>query len=425
MNILVVGSGGREHAIVKSLLKSERAEKIYVAPGNAGIGLEDRVETVAIGAMEFDKLLAFAKENKIDYTVIGMDDPLVGGIVDVFEKEGMRVFGPRKNAAILEGSKAFSKELMKKYDIPTAAYETFDDADEALKYLETAKMPIVLKADGLALGKGVLICNTLEEAKAGVAEIMVDKKFGASGNRMVVEEFMTGREVSVLSFCDGKTIRIMTSAQDHKRAEDGDKGLNTGGMGTFSPSPFYTAEVDDFCKKYIYQKTVDALSSEGRPFQGVIFFGLMLTEEGPKVLEYNARFGDPEAQVVLPRMKNDLLTVMEACTDGTLDKIELEFEDNAAVCVVLASKGYPVSYEKGIPMKGFEKFDGKDDYFCFHAGSALKDGELVTNGGRVLGITAKGDDLKQARAKAYEATEWIDFSTKYMRHDIGKAIDEA
>ena len=425
MNILVVGSGGREHAIVKSLLKSERAEKIYVAPGNAGIGLEDRVETVAIGAMEFDKLLAFAKENKIDYTVIGMDDPLVGGIVDVFEKEGMRVFGPRNNAAILEGSKAFSKELMKKYDIPTAAYETFDDADEALKYLETAKMPIVLKADGLALGKGVLICNTLEEAKAGVAEIMVDKKFGASGNRMVVEEFMTGREVSVLSFCDGKTIRIMTSAQDHKRAEDGDKGLNTGGMGTFSPSPFYTAEVDDFCKKYIYQKTVDALSSEGRPFQGVIFFGLMLTEEGPKVLEYNARFGDPEAQVVLPRMKNDLLTVMEACTDGTLDKIELEFEDNAAVCVVLASKGYPVSYEKGIPMKGFEKFDGKDDYFCFHAGSALKDGELVTNGGRVLGITAKGDDLKQARAKAYEATEWIDFSTKYMRHDIGKAIDEA
>ena len=425
MNILVVGSGGREHAIVKSLLKSERAEKIYVAPGNAGIGLEDRVETVAIGAMEFDKLLAFAKENKIDYTVIGMDDPLVGGIVDVFEKEGMRVFGPRKNAAILEGSKAFSKELMKKYDIPTAAYETFDDADEALKYLETAKMPIVLKADGLALGKGVLICNTLEEAKAGVAEIMVDKKFGASGNRMVVEEFMTGREVSVLSFCDGKTIRIMTSAQDHKRAEDGDKGLNTGGMGTFSPSPFYTAEVDDFCKKYIYQKTVDALSSEGRPFQGVIFFGLMLTEEGPKVLEYNARFGDPEAQVVLPRMKNDLLTVMEACTDGTLDKIELEFEDNAAVCVVLASKGYPVSSEKGIPMKGFEKFDGKDDYFCFHAGSALKDGELVTNGGRVLGITAKGDDLKQARAKAYEATEWIDFSTKYMRHDIGKAIDEA
>jgi len=425
MKILVVGSGGREHAIVKSLLKSDRAEKIFVAPGNAGIGLEDRVETVAIGAMEFDKLLAFAKENNIDYTVIGMDDPLVGGIVDVFEAEGMRVFGPRKNAAILEGSKAFSKELMKKYNIPTAGYETFEDADEAIKYLETAKMPIVLKADGLALGKGVLICNTLEEAKAGVAEIMIDKKFGSSGNKMVVEEFMTGREVSVLSFCDGKTIRIMTSAQDHKRAEDGDKGLNTGGMGTFSPSPFYTAEVDDFCKKNIYQKTVDALASEGRPFQGVIFFGLMLTEEGPKVLEYNARFGDPEAQVVLPRMKNDLLTVMEACTDGTLDKIDLEFEDNAAVCVVLASKGYPVSYEKGIPMKGFEKFDGKDDYFCFHAGSALKDGEIVTNGGRVLGITAKGDDLIKARAKAYEATEWIDFSTKYMRHDIGKAIDEA
>lgn len=425
MKILVVGSGGREHAIVKGLLKSDRVEKIFVAPGNAGIGLEKNVETVAIGAMEFDKLLAFAKEEKIDYTVVGMDDPLVGGIVDVFEAEGMRVFGPRKNAAILEGSKAFSKELMKKYDIPTAAYETFDDPKAALEYLETAKMPIVLKADGLALGKGVLICNTLEEAKAGVDEIMVDKKFGASGNRMVVEEFMTGREVSVLSFCDGKTIRIMTSAQDHKRAEDGDKGLNTGGMGTFSPSPFYTAEVDKFCKENIYQKTVDALSSEGRPFKGVIFFGLMLTPEGPKVLEYNARFGDPEAQVVLPRMKNDLLTVMEACTDGTLDKIDLEFEDNAAVCVVLASKGYPVSYEKGIPMEGFEAFDGKDDYFCFHAGSALKDGKLVTNGGRVLGITAKGDNLVEARKKAYEATEWISFSTKYLRHDIGKAIDEA
>lgn len=426
MNILVVGSGGREHAIVKSLLKSERAEKIYVAPGNAGIGLEDRVETVAIGAMEFDKLLAFAKENKIDYTVIGMDDPLVGGIVDVFEKEGMRVFGPRKNAAILEGSKAFSKELMKKYDIPTAAYETFDDADEALKYLETAKMPIVLKADGLALGKGVLICNTLEEAKAGVAEIMVDKKFGASGNRMVVEEFMTGREVSVLSFCDGKTIRIMTSAQDHKRAEDGDKGLNTGGMGTFSPSPFYTAEVDDFCKKYIYQKTVDALSSEGRPFQGVIFFGLMLTEEGPKVLEYNARFGDPETQVVLCRMKNDIFDVIDACIDGTLDQIELEFEDNAAVCVVLASDGYPVSYEKGFEITGLENFEGKDDFYCFHAGSKFdKDGRIVTNGGRVLGITAKGATLKEARAKAYEACEWVDFANKYMRHDIGKAIDEA
>ena len=425
MTILVVGSGGREHAIIKSLLKSERADKIYCAPGNAGIGLEKNCECVAIGAMEFDKLLAFAKEKAVDYTVVGMDDPLVGGIVDVFEKEGLRCFGPRKNAAILEGSKAFSKELMKKYNIPTAGYETFDDADAALKYLETAKMPIVLKADGLALGKGVLICNTLEEAKAGVAEIMVDKKFGASGNRMVVEEFMTGREVSVLSFCDGKTIRIMTSAQDHKRAGDGDTGLNTGGMGTFSPSPFYTPEVDEFCKANIYQKTVDAMRSEGREFKGVIFFGLMLTPEGPKVLEYNARFGDPEAQVVLPRMKNDLLTVMEACTDGTLDSIDLEFEDNAAVCVVLASDGYPVSYDKGIPMEGFENFDGKDGYYCFHAGTAMKDGKVVTNGGRVLGITAKGEDLKKARSNAYAATEWISFANKYMRHDIGKAIDEA
>ena len=425
MTILVVGSGGREHAIIKSLLKSERADKIYCAPGNAGIGLEKNCECVAIGAMEFDKLLAFAKQKAVDYTVVGMDDPLVGGIVDVFEKEGLRCFGPRKNAAILEGSKAFSKELMKKYNIPTAGYETFDDADAALKYLETAKMPIVLKADGLALGKGVLICNTLEEAKAGVAEIMVDKKFGASGNRMVVEEFMTGREVSVLSFCDGKTIRIMTSAQDHKRAGDGDTGLNTGGMGTFSPSPFYTPEVDEFCKANIYQKTVDAMRSEGREFKGVIFFGLMLTPEGPKVLEYNARFGDPEAQVVLPRMKNDLLTVMEACTDGTLDSFDLEFEDNAAVCVVLASDGYPVSYDKGIPMEGFENFDGKDGYYCFHAGTAMKDGKVVTNGGRVLGITAKGEDLKKARSNAYAATEWISFANKYMRHDIGKAIDEA
>ena len=376
--------------------------------------------------MEFDKLVAFAKEQAIDFTIVGMDDPLVGGIVDVFEAEGLKVFGPRKNAAILEGSKAFSKDLMKKYNIPTAEYENFTDPNEALAYLETAKMPIVLKADGLALGKGVLICNTLEEAKEGVRTIMEDKKFGNAGNTMVIEEFMTGREVSVLSFVDGKTIKIMSSAQDHKRAKDGDQGLNTGGMGNFSPSPFYTKEVDDFCKKYIYQATVDAMAAEGRPFTGVIFFGLMLTEDGPKVLEYNARFGDPEAQVVLPRMKNDIIDVMEACVDGRLDTIDLQFEDNAAVCVVLASDGYPVSYEKGFPITGFEKFEGKDDYYCFHAGTAFdKEGRIVTNGGRVLGITATGKDLKEARAKAYEATEWIDFANKYMRHDIGKAIDEA
>ena len=423
MKVLIVGGGGREHAIAYCVAKSSKVEKMYCAPGNAGIA--ELAECVPIGAMEFDKLVTFAKEKEIDLAIVGMDDPLVGGLIDEFEKAGIRAFGPRKNAAILEGSKAFSKDLMKKYDIPTAAYENFDNADEALAYLETAKFPIVLKADGLALGKGVLICNTLEEAKAGVKEIMLDKKFGASGNTMVVEEFMTGREVSVLSFVDGKTIKTMTSAQDHKRAKDGDQGLNTGGMGTFSPSPFYTKEVDEFCRKYVYQKTVDAMAAEGREFKGIIFFGLMLTEDGPKVLEYNARFGDPEAQVVLPRMKNDIIEVMEACVDGKLDQIDLKFEDNAAVCVVLASDGYPVKYEKGIPIHGFENFKDKDGYYCFHAGTKFKDGEIVTNGGRVLGITAKGETLKEARKNAYAATEWISFANKYMRHDIGKAIDEA
>lgn len=423
MKVLIVGGGGREHAIAYCVAKSSKVEKMYCAPGNAGIA--ELAECVPIGAMEFDKLVTFAKEKAIDLAIVGMDDPLVGGLIDEFEKAGIRAFGPRKNAAILEGSKAFSKDLMKKYDIPTAAYENFDNADEALAYLETAKFPIVLKADGLALGKGVLICNTLEEAKAGVKEIMLDKKFGASGNTMVVEEFMTGREVSVLSFVDGKTIKTMTSAQDHKRAKDGDQGLNTGGMGTFSPSPFYTKEVDEFCRKYVYQKTVDAMAAEGREFKGIIFFGLMLTADGPKVLEYNARFGDPEAQVVLPRMENDIIEVMEACVDGKLDQIDLKFEDNAAVCVVLASDGYPVKYEKGIPIHGFENFKDKDGYYCFHAGTKFKDGEIVTNGGRVLGVTAKGETLKEARKNAYAATEWISFANKYMRHDIGKAIDEA
>ncbi len=424
MKVLIVGSGGREHAIATSVAKSPRVDKIFCAPGNAGIG--QIAECVAIGAMEFDRLAAFAKENQIDLTIIGMDDPLVGGVVDVFEAEGLRVFGPRKNAAILEGSKAFSKDLMKKYHIPTAAYENFDDADKALAYLETASFPIVLKADGLALGKGVLICNTLEEAKDGVRSIMLDKQFGTAGNRMVIEEFMTGREVSVLSYVDGKTIKTMTSAQDHKRAKDGDQGLNTGGMGTFSPSPFYTDEVDAFCREHIYQATVDAMAAEGRAFKGIIFFGLMLTSKGPRVLEYNARFGDPEAQVVLPRMKNDIIDVMEACIDGRLDTIDLQFEDNAAVCVVLASDGYPVHYEKGLEIRGLEKFDGIEGYYCFHAGTKLDEsGKFVTNGGRVLGVTAKGADLKEARANAYAAAEWIDFDNKYMRHDIGKAIDEA
>ena len=423
MKVLIVGSGGREHAIAWKVAQSPKVDKIYCAPGNAGIA--EYAECVPISAMEFDKLAAFAKEHEVDLTVIGMDDPLVGGIVDVFEAQGLRVFGPRKNAAILEGSKAFSKDLMKKYGIPTAAYETFDTPEAALKYLETAPVPIVLKADGLALGKGVLICNTREEAKEGVKTLMLDKQFGHAGDRIVVEQFMTGREVSVLSFVDGKTIKIMTSAQDHKRAKDGDQGLNTGGMGTFSPSPFYTPEVDEFCKKHIYQATVDAMKAEGREFKGIIFFGLMLTADGPKVLEYNARFGDPETQVVLPRMKNDIVDVFEACVDGTLDQIDLQFEDNAAVCVVLASDGYPVKYEKGIPMHGFENFKDKEGYYCFHAGTKFKDGEIVTNGGRVLGITATGKDLKEARKNAYEATDWIQFANKYMRHDIGKAIDEA
>lgn len=424
MKILIVGSGGREHAIAASVAKSPKADKIYCAPGNAGIG--QIAECVPIGAMEFDKLVTFAKEKEIDLTIVGMDDPLVGGIVDVFEAAGLRVFGPRKNAAILEGSKAFSKDLMKKYHIPTAAYENFDDADKALAYLETADFPIVLKADGLALGKGVLICNTLEEAKDGVKSIMLDKQFGTAGNRMVIEEFMTGREVSVLSYVDGKTIKTMTSAQDHKRAKDGDEGLNTGGMGTFSPSPFYTKEVDAFCQEHIYQATVDAMAAEGREFKGIIFFGLMLTPKGPRVLEYNARFGDPEAQVVLPRMKNDIIDVLEACIDGRLDEIDLQFEDNAAVCVVLASDGYPVKYEKGLEIRGLENFEGKDGYYCFHAGTKLdENGRFVTNGGRVLGVTAKGRDLKEARENAYAATQWIDFDNKYMRNDIGKAIDEA
>ena len=423
MKVLIVGSGGREHAIAWKVAQSPNVDKIYCAPGNAGIA--EYAECVAIGAMEFDKLVAFAKEKEIDLTVIGMDDPLVGGVVDAFEEARLRVFGPRKNAAILEGSKAFSKDLMKKYNIPTAAYENFDDATEALAYLETAKFPIVLKADGLALGKGVLICNTLEEAKEGVQSIMLDKQFGTAGNRMVIEEFMTGREVSVLSFVDGNTIKTMTSAQDHKRAKDGDQGLNTGGMGTFSPSPFYTDEVDEFCKKYIYQPTVDAMKAEGREFKGIIFFGLMLTPDGPRVLEYNARFGDPETQVVLPRMKSDLVEVFEACIDGTLDQADLEFEDNAAVCVVLASDGYPLKYEKGFPIAGLDEFDKHEGYYCFHAGTKFADGNIVTNGGRVLGVTAKGKDLKEARANAYAATEWVTFENKYKRNDIGKAIDEA
>lgn len=423
MKVLIVGSGGREHAIAASVAKSPRVDKIYCAPGNAGIA--DLAECVDIGAMELERLADFAEEKKIDLTIIGMDDPLVAGIVDVFEGRGLRVFGPRKNAAILEGSKAFSKDLMKKYNIPTASYETFSDPEAAIAYLQTSAYPIVLKADGLALGKGVLICNTEDEAMEGVKTLMLDKQFGSAGDRIVIEEFLTGREVSVLCYCDGTHIAPMTSAQDHKRAKDGDQGLNTGGMGTFSPSPFYTSEVDAFCKKYVYQQSMDAMKAEERDFTGIMFIGLILTEKGPRVLEYNARFGDPEAQVVLPRMKNDMIDVIDACIDGRLDEITLSFEENAAVCVVLASDGYPIQYEKGKVITGLENFQNRDGYYVFHAGTKKTEEGIVTNGGRVLGITAKGADLKEARSNAYKATEWIQFENKYMRHDIGKAIDEA
>lgn len=417
MKVLVVGSGGREHAICWKLLQSPKVDKIYCAPGNAGIG--EIAELVPIGAMEFGKLAEFAKANDIGLTVVGMDDPLVGGIVDKFEEEGLRVFGPRANAAIIEGSKAFSKELMKKYNIPTAAYETFDNYEAALEYVKKGDFPVVLKADGLALGKGVLICNNLEEAEAGLNTIMVDKKFGDSGNKVVIEEFLTGQEMSVLSFCDGKTIVPMVSAQDHKRALDGDKGLNTGGMGTFSPSRYYTPELAEECMETIYKPTVEALNREGRTFKGIIFFGLMLTPKGMRVIEYNARFGDPETQVVLPRLKTDLLEIFEACVDGTLDKINVEWEDNGTACVVLASGGYPESYQKGYEITGLEDAKKAHNILVFHAGTALKDGKFVTNGGRVLGITGIGKDLDEAIKIAYEGVKLVDFKDKHYRKDIG------
>lgn len=422
MKVLIVGSGGREHAIAWSVSQSKQVDKIYCAPGNGGIS--ELAECVNIAAMEFEKLADFAEEQEIDLTIIGMDDPLVGGVVDVFEERGLRVFGPRKNSAIIEGSKSFSKDLMKKYDIPTCHYETFHSPEEALIYLESCEYPVVLKADGLALGKGVLICQTQQEAEAGIATLMLDKQFGDAGNTVVIEDFMTGREASVLCFCDGTHIAPMTSAQDHKRAKDGDQGLNTGGMGTFSPSPFYTPEIQAICEEKIYQPTMDAMKAEGRDFVGILFVGLMMTEDGPKVLEYNARFGDPEAQVVLPRMKNDIIDVINACIDGKLDTLKLEFEDNAAVCVVLASDGYPEHYEKGKKITFTENFSEKEGYYAFHAGTKLSDDGLVTNGGRVIGITAKGDTLREARENAYRATEWVSFENKYMRNDIGKAIDE-
>lgn len=417
MKVLVVGSGGREHAIVWKLQQSPMVDKIYCAPGNAGIA-ED-AECVPITAMEFDKLITFVKQEAIEYTIIGMDDPLAGGIVDAFEQEGLKVFGPKKNAAMLESSKAFSKNLMKKYGIPTAKYEVFTEYTKAKEYLEKQELPIVIKADGLALGKGVLICETMEEAHSGLKEMMLNQKFGAAGTTVVIEEFLEGPEVSVLSFCDGKTVVPMVSAQDHKRAFDNDEGLNTGGMGAFSPSKFYTKEMNEQCMKEIFQPTVDAMIEEGRTFVGIIYFGLMYTKNGMKVIEYNARFGDPETQAVLPRLKTDLLEIMLACTNGTLDKMNIEWYDNAAVCVVLASGGYPVSYEKGYPITGLEQLKDENNLIAYHAGTAKKEDVFVTNGGRVLGITAMGENLEEAISRAYEGVEIVDFKDKHFRHDIG------
>ena len=418
MKVLIVGSGGREHTLAWKISQSPKVDKVYCAPGNAGMA--DIGQCVNIDVMDFDGLVSFAVKEGIDLTVVGPDDALAGGIVDAFTSRGLRIFGPDKKAAMIESSKVFSKNLMKKYNIPTARYKVCNTRMEAEEYLEDCKFPIVVKADGLALGKGVLICNDNEEARLAVKEIMEDKKFGSAGNKIVIEEFISGPEVSILAFCDGTTIKPMTSAQDYKRAKDNDEGLNTGGMGTFSPSPFYTDDVKDFCEKNVFQPTIDAMKAEGRDFLGILFVGLMLTSDGPKVLEYNARFGDPETQVVLPRLKNDIVEVMEACIDGRLNEIDLDFSDESAVCVVLASDGYPEDFEKGFPIRGLDKFEGSREYYAFHAGTKLDDKKVLTNGGRVLGITALGKDLENARAKAYKATEWIDFDNKYMRRDIAK-----
>jgi len=417
MKILVIGGGGREHAIIWKLAQSPKASELYCAPGNAGIG--ELATCLPISATDIDGLVQWAVENKIDLTVVGMDDPLILGVVDAFEAKGLKIFGPRKNAAILEGSKVFSKDLMKKYNIPTAGYEVFTKAQKALTYLETCAYPVVLKADGLALGKGVLICKTKEEAIEGTNDIMVDQKFGTAGNTMVVEEFMTGPEVSVLSFCDGETVLPMVSAQDHKRAFDNDEGLNTGGMGTFSPSKHYTEAMHQEAIETIFKPSLAAMKSEGRPFTGIIFFGLMLTPTGTKVLEYNARFGDPEAQVVLPRLKTDLVDVLEAAVDGRLDEIELDWDSRAAVCVVEASGGYPVAYNKGYEITGLDAQKIKEDVKVFHAGTRRDGDRILTNGGRVLGITAMGSTIEEARKVAYAAVKEVNFDHKQYRTDIG------
>ena len=415
MKILVVGGGGREHALIWKIAQNPRAEKIYCAPGNGGIS--QLAECVDIAATDIEAMVAFAKEKAIDFVVVAPDDPLALGMVDAMEAAGIRAFGPNKAAAIIEASKAYSKELMKKYHIPTAEYEIFSDYNAAKEYVETCKIPVVLKADGLALGKGVLICKTREEARAGLKTIMEDKAFGSAGNTVVIEEFLEGPEVSVLTFCDGTTILPMESAQDHKRALDNDEGTNTGGMGTFCPTPKYTAEMRRRVEEEIIVPTMHALNKEGRKFKGVIFFGLMLTKDGPKLLEYNARFGDPEAQSVLFRMKNDLLTILEAVVDERLNEIQLEWEPGAAVCVVMASGGYPGSYEKGKEITGLEQVD--EDVMVFHAGTKLENGKFRTAGGRVLGVTARGRDMEEAREKAYANVKKIHFDGAHYRTDIG------
>lgn len=415
MKILVVGGGGREHTILWKLAQSPRKPKLYCAPGNGGIS--KIAQCVNIGATEIEKMVEFAKKEEMDLVVVAPDDPLAMGMVDALEAAGIRAFGPNRAAAIIEASKAFSKELMKKYGIPTADYATFSDAEEALRYVQTAEIPLVVKASGLALGKGVLICKTRQQAEDAVRQIMVDKAFGAAGETVVIEEFLEGPEISVLTFTDSHTILPMASAQDHKRARDNDEGLNTGGMGTFSPSKQYTPKVQEQVEQEIIFPTLDALNAEGRPFKGVIFFGLMLTQKGPKLLEYNARFGDPEAQSVLFRMKNDLLEIFEAVIDERLQEIQLEFEEGAAVCVVMASGGYPEHYEKGKEITGLE--DVSPEVMVFHAGTKLENGKFYTSGGRVLGVVAKGEDIQAARKIAYENVEKIHFEGAQYRKDIG------
>ena len=413
MKIMVVGGGGREHAIIKKLKENKKVTEIYALPGNGGIA-RDAV-CVDIGAKDIDTIVAFAVEKGIDYAVVAPDDPLVLGCVDALEEKGIPCFGPRANAAIIEGSKVFSKDLMKKYGIPTAAYEVFDDMDAALKSLETAPIPTVIKADGLALGKGVIIAMTREEAYDAVRSMMGDKVFGKSGDHIVIEEFLTGPEVSVLSFTDGKTVVPMVSSMDHKRAGDNDTGLNTGGMGTVAPNPYYTKEIAEECMKTIFLPTVAAMNAEGRTFRGCLYFGLMLTPKGPRVIEYNCRFGDPETQVVLPLLESDLLTVMKATTNGTLADTEVKFKDGHACCVIMASKGYPTAYEKGFEMTIPEEI--ADNVYV--AGAALRDGKLVTAGGRVLGATATADSLANAVKSAYTLVDRISFDNAYYRHDIG------